>query len=97
MRNAWTFFRFALLARIILIVVGGYVASAGFVATVSALLPMFGVVRSEAVILGSILGFILYVALVLWGFAAHQSWRFLVTLVLLIGGGLVAFLTGAGR
>ena len=87
----------AVLTRVVLIIVGGYAASAGFVATLSALLPMLGFVRSEAVILGSMLAFVLYVTLVLWGFATHRSWRFLLTLVLLTGCGLVVFLTGAGR
>ena len=95
--NARLYLSIVVSARIVLIVVGGYAASAGFVAALSALLPIFGLARSEAVTLSSMLGFILYVALVLWGFAAHRSWRFLATLVLLIGGGLVIFLTGAGR
>ena len=97
MRNAWSYFCIAVLAQIVLIVVGGYAASAGFVAILSALVPILGVVRSEAVILSSMLGFILYAALILWGFAARRSWRFFLALVLLIGGGLVVFLTGAGR
>jgi hypothetical protein len=87
--------RLAVLARVALAVIGGYAASAGFVATFSAALPLVGVVRSEAVVLSSMLGFVLYVVLVLWGFAESRLWRFCLGLVLPAGCGL-ASLTFAG-
>jgi hypothetical protein len=85
----------AALARVALAVIGGYAAAAGLVATLSALLPLAGVVRSEAVVLGSMLGFILYLVFLLWGFAERRPWRFCLGLVLAAGSGL-ASLAGAG-
>jgi hypothetical protein len=87
--------RLAVIARIALAVFGGYAASAGFVATFSVALPLTGMVRSEAVVLSSMLGFIVYAALLLWGFAERRLWRFCFALALLAGGGAVA-LTGTG-
>ena len=60
--------------RILAAVVGGYLLSAGLV-TLAALGLGQAIEQSEAVVLTSMLGFLLYLALVLWTFAERRLWR----------------------
>jgi hypothetical protein len=86
----------AIVIRIALVVIGGYVASAAVVATLSVVLPLAGVARSEAVILSSMLGFPLYVVFLLWGFAERRLWRLCLALALAAGSGLAALNAAGG-
>ena len=78
---------FALFGRVMLVIFGGYAAAAGFVAGASVALPLIGMARSEAVALASMLGFVVYLVLLLWGFAERRLWRLCLGLALLAGGG----------
>ncbi|RFA27788.1 hypothetical protein CAI21_14350 [Alkalilimnicola ehrlichii] len=74
----------AVTQRLLLVVVGGYLLSAAAVALGGLLLT--GVLApSEAVALSAMLGFILYLVLLLWGFAERSLGR----LWWLLGGGAV--------
>lgn len=71
-------------ARVFVIVVGGYAAMMGLVALAAISLALvFGMPRSEAVVLTSMIGFLGYAAIVVWGFA---EWR-LLRLSAILGGG----------
>lgn len=84
-------------ARIVLVMVGGYAASAGIVAAFSVTLPFTGLPRSEGVALPSMLGFIVYLLLLLWGFAEPRLIRLAAIQALLAAGGFgLASLIGAG-
>lgn len=69
--------------RSLVSVVGGYGVMAGFVALVGLLLSQLGLAASEAVLLAAMLGFPLYLAMLLWGFHARPLRR----VVGVIGGG----------
>ncbi|MGC4097109.1 MAG: hypothetical protein QM706_08335 [Nitrospira sp.] len=77
----------ALIGRVVLVIFGGYAAAAGFVTGASVALPLIGMVRSEAVALAAMLGFVVYLVLLLWGFAERRLWRLCLGLALLAGGG----------
>jgi hypothetical protein len=80
-------------ARIVLAIVGGYVAASGLIALLAmSLPPLTGMPRSEAVVLSSMLGFVLYLGLLLWAFAVRRLVVVLLVLVVLSSGsfGLVA-------
>lgn len=66
----------ALAVRALVTLAGGYAATIGAVAFLSALATLLGMARSEAVLLMSMLGFPAYLAVILWGFAARRIWRF---------------------
>lgn len=66
----------AIVARIAMVVVGGYGLSAGLSALLAAALAAGGVLpRSEAVLLASVLAFVMYLVILLWGFAHARLWR----------------------
>ena len=69
--------------RVIAAIVGGYVMSWGLSALVAVLLSSF-MMRDEAVVLASMLAFALYLAAVLWAFAARRLWQ---VWILFAGGG----------
>jgi hypothetical protein len=58
--------------RVVGTVAGGYACTALAVTVGAALLARFGMARSESVVLMAMLGFPLYLALLLWGFATRQ-------------------------
>jgi uncharacterized iron-regulated membrane protein len=62
------------LLRVIAAVPGAYVVSALAVGGIGAALAWFGMARSEAVVLGAMLGFVLYMLLVLWGLRQSLTW-----------------------
>ncbi|KIU44675.1 hypothetical protein QU42_34685 [Bradyrhizobium sp. UASWS1016] len=62
--------------RVITVVVGGYGATSVIVALLAVGLPLStGLARSEAVVLASMLGFLIYLALLLWGFSVQKLSR----------------------
>ena len=78
----------AVLSRLLAAVCGGYALAAGCVALVSVALPrLVGVPRGEAVLLASMLGFVVYLVLLLWAFAA-RLWR---VWAVLAGGAALSF------
>ena len=75
-----------LISRILAAIVGGYLLSAGLV-TLAAMALGLAMAQSEAVVLTSMLGFILYLAVLLWSFAERRLWR---VWAVAAGGGAVA-------
>ena len=63
-----------LVSRIVAAVVGGYVLSAGLI-TLAAMALGRAIPQSEAVVLTSMLGFVIYLTLLLWAFAERRLWR----------------------
>lgn len=62
--------------RVLAAAVGGYFLTAGAVPLAAAGLAAGGAMtRSEAVVLCAMLGFVLYVLLLLWAFAERRLWR----------------------
>lgn len=77
---------FPLASRVIAVVVGGYAATVGLVALFAVLFTLvLGMARSEALVLASMVGFLGYAAIVIWGFAERRSLR----LWVILGGGAV--------
>lgn len=72
--------------RLIAAIPGGYALTAAAVATLGGLLPLFGMAPSDAVALSAMLGFMLYLVLLLWAFAE----RSLARLWGVLAGGLAA-------
>ncbi|HSW04721.1 hypothetical protein [Aquabacterium sp.] len=71
-------------------VLGGYAFSAACVALAATALPRItGMARSEAVLLSSLLGFLLYLVALLWAFAERATWR---VWAVFVGGAAVALL-----
>jgi Ca2+/Na+ antiporter len=77
--------------RLVLIVVGGYATASALVAGLTVTLSFAGLPRSEAVVLVSMLGFVIYLALLIWGFAERKLTRLTLGLALLCACGLVLF------
>lgn len=67
-------------ARVLAAVVGGYAMAALAVSGASAGLSMLGMARAEAVVLCAMLGFVLYLLVLLWAFAERRLWRVLTVL-----------------
>jgi hypothetical protein len=89
-RNRW-----ATAARVVTAVLGGYVVASGLLALGAVGLPrLTGMARSEAVVLSSMLAFVIYLVLLLWGFSARSPARLALTFAgLAIGSfGLVALI-----
>jgi hypothetical protein len=71
------------LPRLLVLILGGYALTAGFVALAGVALPRLGMATSEAVLLAAMLAFPLWCAVIVWGFH-HGS---LVRVLAVIGGG----------
>ena len=57
-------------ARIALAIVGGYVGASAIIAALAMIaVTMVGMERSEAATLGSMLGFVIYLGVMIWSFA----------------------------
>lgn len=65
----------AVLLRIIGAVLGGYAVSAAVVALLAVGLTRLSMARSEAVVSASLLGFVLYLLVLLWAFSVRSLWR----------------------
>lgn len=61
-----------LVSRVVAAVAGGYAVGALVSVACAVLLPL---ARSEAVIIGMMLSFLAYAGVVLWAFAARNTWR----------------------
>ncbi|MBB6229301.1 CBS-domain-containing membrane protein [Polymorphobacter multimanifer] len=80
------------ISRIVATVVGGYAATAGGVALASMMLVLLScMARSEAVLLTSMIGFIAYAAIIIWGWAEQRMAR----LWAVLGGAALASHVGA--
>ncbi|ARW11582.1 hypothetical protein S101447_02544 [Acetobacter ascendens] len=89
--------RLEVATRILLAVGGGYFASSSAMAMFCLLLVSSGVPRMDAVTLGIMLVFVLYLCLGLWVFAASALWRPVAVFSLLITAGYgVTSLMGHG-
>ena len=87
-----------LLARILLVVLGGYAAASSVVAGSAVALTWLGMARSEAVVTASMAGFVVYLALLIWGFAERRIARLFIGLAVLSGLGLAcANMLASGR
>lgn len=76
--------RGSLALRVVAAVGGGYTCTVALASAGAQLLVLLGgMARSEAVILTAMLGFILYLVLLLWSFTEPRLWR--VCTLLLIG------------
>lgn len=68
--------------RVVTAVLGGYAAASGVVALLAVGLPrLTGLARSEAVVLASMMGFLIYLALLIWVFSAQRLSRLAFALV----------------
>ncbi|MEM9665512.1 MAG: iron uptake protein [Bacteroidota bacterium] len=74
---------FGMVQRLVLALGGGYVLSASFVMLVGWGLAQLGMARGEAVVLSMMVGFLVFLGLILWAFAE----RTLVRLWVVFGGG----------
>ena len=81
-------YRWHLVSRISAAVLGGYAFTWGLMALGTAALFAAGMEFHDAEHLSAILGFLVFLGLFLWAFAAQSLWR--VWLVLAGGGGLMA-------
>jgi|GEM_PF-6551830 len=70
------------ISRVVLAVIGGYFLSATLVSLAALGLSMLGMARSEAVISSAMLGFLVYLVIVLWGFAERRFRRIVLVLLL---------------
>ena len=61
--------------RLIAAIPGGYALTAATVAALGGVLPLIGMTRSDAVALSAMLGFLLYLILLLWAFAQRSLAR----------------------
>lgn len=65
----------AVVLRVTGAVLGGYVFSACLVALLAAILPHAGMARSEAAVSAAMLGFVLYLLVLLWAFSVRSLAR----------------------
>ncbi len=61
--------------RVLVAVFGGYAFSAALVALLALILPQVGMPKSEAVVLASMLGFLIYLVVLIWAFAEQRLWK----------------------
>jgi len=85
--------RWVVAVRLLVVIVGGYAAASALVAGSARLLPVLGLPRSEAVVLASILGFLLYLVVLVWGFSRPRLTNLVAGLMLTGGVGVVSMLT----
>jgi len=83
--------RGSLALRVVAAIGGGYACTVALASASAQLLVLYGsIARSEAVILSAMLGFILYLVLLIWSFSEPRVWRVWALLLtgILIGGTL---------
>ena len=82
--------------RLVVVIGGGYVASSALVAGLARALPLLGLARMDGVLLASMLGFVIYLTVLVLGFARRRLLRVAIDLLVIAGFGLMlAALTGA--
>jgi hypothetical protein len=67
--------RLSVALRVLGAVFAGYAFSAALVALLALMLPLVGMPKSEAVVLASMLGFPIYLAVLIWAFSERRPWR----------------------
>ncbi|MDP3796229.1 MAG: iron uptake protein [Polaromonas sp.] len=65
----------AVVLRVTAALLGGYAFSAALVALLATALALAGMARSEAVVLAAMLGFVLYLLVLLWAFSVRSLAR----------------------
>ena len=75
--------------RLLAVIGGGYLASSALVAGLARALSHLGLARTEGVVLASMLGFVIYLLILVLGFARQRLMRFVVDLLLMTGIGLL--------
>jgi hypothetical protein len=88
--GAWRWWH--VLLRLFVVIVGGYAAASALVAGAARALPITGLARSEAVLLASMCGFVVYLALLVWGFSRRRLVHLVLGLALTGGLGLALML-----
>lgn len=68
-------------ARTLLSIVGGYVASSAIIAALAVLAVATGMERSEAATSAAMLGFLVYLAVIIWSFSDPRLLRVALALV----------------
>lgn len=59
-------------ARVLAAILGGYAVAYAFTAALARLLPL---AKVDALIIASLLSFVIYTLAILWAFAARDAWR----------------------
>ena len=72
----------SIVLRVTAAVLGGYALNAAAVALMVGLLTTAGLARTEAVVLSSMLGFVLYLGVLLWAFSVRSLARLWAVLLL---------------
>jgi hypothetical protein len=62
-------------SKLLIAILAGYAFTSGYVALSSILLVKLGMPMGEAAVLNGMLGFILYLYVILWVFATKKLWR----------------------
>jgi hypothetical protein len=75
--------------RLFVVIGGGYAASSVLVAGLARALVPLGLARSDGVLLASMLGFVIYLLVLILGFSRQRLMRVVVDLLLIAGLGLV--------
>jgi len=79
----------SVVARLLGAVGAGYACTAALVALAAPTLSLaFGMARSEAVVLAALSGFLLYLVVLIWGFAERRLWR---VWTVLLGGAVLGW------
>ncbi|MEO0421953.1 MAG: hypothetical protein AAF184_06440 [Pseudomonadota bacterium] len=65
----------AMATRVVLIVAGGYALTGGLSALGGIAMHALGTPLDDAMLLASMVGFLVYVGIVIWGFSAPPHWR----------------------
>ena len=85
-------------ARVLLATGGAYVVTSSTLAAFCIVLFASGVPRVDAVAMGTMLGFILYLCLILWVFSSRKPWQVLAIFVLVIASeNCMTFVIGHGH
>jgi hypothetical protein len=75
--------------RLLVVIGGGYAASSVLVAGLARALVPLGLARSDGVLLASMLGFVIYLLVLILGFSRRRLMRVVLDLLLIAGFGLV--------
>ncbi|GBR09376.1 hypothetical protein [Gluconobacter frateurii] len=90
--------RSGVVARVLLATGGAYFVTSSTLAAFCIVLFASGMSRVNAVALGTMLGFILYLCLILWVFSSRRPWQVLAIFVLVIASeNCMIFVIGHGH
>ncbi|WP_051237079.1 hypothetical protein [Ottowia thiooxydans] len=68
-------YRWAVASRALAAIGGGYALSAAVASALSLVLPLLGMPRADAVVAGTLLGFVLHAVAAMWAFGCATAWR----------------------